>query len=71
MDKRDWLIRHLAHRLVWLGDCTLKRMDMETCPLTGADAAASPADVCAGCILESIESDWEKESKMEDGIEKV
>lgn len=80
MDKKDWMIRHLAQRLVWLGDCTLKKKDMDSCPMAFLQTSAEQhqhRNVCIDCILESAEEVWLKESGLrdgkeaEDGIEKV
>lgn len=70
MDKKDWMIRHLAQRLVWLGDCTLKKKDMESCPMAFLQTSAEQhRNVCVDCILESAEDAWLKESSLRDGKE--
>ncbi len=79
MDKRDWMIRHLAQRLVWLGDCTFKKKDMDVCPMAKLHTSAMQShDVCIGCVVESAEDAWRKASELqngneteEDGVEKV
>ena len=70
MDKKDWMIRHLAQRLVWLGDCTLKKKDMDTCPIAFLQTSAEQhRNVCVDCIRESAEDAWLKESGLRDGKE--